>query len=191
MYPLSSGAAAEAMAAAAHGDAEMHGGLGCECNFCAAYNGGIDHAAASAASARVLARVPSSVEVVYSGLEVGLRVQSGGALSRCAPAADPCRQAFVDYEGGPGRSRFSWDPLTTLMAVRGPEAVACRACATGPCAGVNSVDAASGRNAWKHGPPSNQSYLLLSDSHAAGRAIDELLCEPPSPSAARSPSRPR
>jgi hypothetical protein len=28
--------------------------------------------------------------------------------------------AMINYEGGPDKSRFSWDPLTTLVAVRGP-----------------------------------------------------------------------
>ena len=50
-------------------------------------------------------------------VEIGLAVQSGGALSSCAPATNPCRQAFVDYEGGPNKSRYSWDPLSTMNEV--------------------------------------------------------------------------
>ena len=149
----------------------------CECNFCAAYNGGLDHRVASAASSRVVARLPASVDVIYSGVEVGLRVVSGAVLSRCTPASNPCRQAIVDYEGGVGKGRFSWDPLTTLMAVRGAAGVACTACGQGECAGANSVNASTGANHWVHGAPTNSSYLLLRDAHAASAAIDELLCE--------------
>ena len=160
------------------GSSERFNG-GCECNFCAKYNGGIDHGVASAASAYVVANVPPSVEVIFSGVEVGLQVQCGGQLSTCAPASNPCRQAFIDFEGGPSKSRFSWDPLTTLVAVRGPEAASCK---KAPAPGVNVVDASTGMNHWQEGKPSNQSYLLLEDGVAAGKAIDALLCEPVSSS---------
>ena len=150
-------------------------GGACECNFCAAYNGGLDHAAASEASSRVVAALPPTVEVIFSGVEVGLRVVTGARLSRCAPPSSPCRQAFLDYEGGPSKGRFSWDPLTTLAAVRGPGGVAC----TVEASGANTVDPASGGNRWVDGTPRNESYLILRDAHAAGQAIDELLCESP------------
>ena len=83
-------------------------GQGCECNFCAAYNGGHDHQVASAASAYVAAQMPPEVPVLYSGFNVGIQVQTGGVLSSCTPPTNPCRAAFIDYEGGTNRSRFSW-----------------------------------------------------------------------------------
>ena len=161
-----------------HAYGSVDGGNGCECNFCGAYNGGKDHAVASAASAYMVANMPPEVNITYSGFEVGIRVLTGGALSKCSPASNPCRQAFIDYEGGEGKSRFSWDPLTTLVAVRGPEAAACSDCNS---SGANSVDAATGQNTWVPGKASNQTYLLLHDADAAAAAINELLCRPPRP----------
>lgn len=59
----------------------------------------------SPASAFFADHVPPEVEVIYSGFEIGLAVQSGGTLSSCAPADSPCRRAFEDYEGGENLSR--------------------------------------------------------------------------------------
>jgi hypothetical protein len=58
----------------------------------------------------------------------------------------------VEYLGGPHRDRFSWDPLTLLVAVRGAARVPA----------VNVSDATrghpqidrQGRNVWIHGPHS-------------------------------------
>ena len=144
---------------------------GCECNFCCAYNHGLDRAVASAASAYVVENVPPEVHVVYSGMEVGVRVLSGGPLTACAPKEDPCRQAFIDNEGAGNRQL---DPLTTLVAVRGPAAAACSYSDAG---GRNTVDAATGTNKWVDGPPTNQTFLLLHNASAAGEAINELLCQ--------------
>ena len=49
---------------------------------------------------------------------------------------------MVNYEGGPFKSRFSWDPLTTLVAVRGPQAVGTEFCSN--CDGRNVIDADTG-----------------------------------------------
>ena len=106
-----------------------------------------------------------------------MRVQSGGRLSTCANDTNPCRAAFISYEGGPNKSRFSWDPLNTLTAVRGPEAGHCQECTH--CDGANDVTPEHGNNHWIKGPRTNQSYLILSDPKAAGEAIDDLLCQPP------------
>ena len=150
-----------------------------ECNLCGCYNGASssDAATASAASAYVVANIPENVQVVFSGFEIGIKVQSGGVLSTCAPLSNPCRRAFRDYEHGDG-SRFSWDPLNTLAAVRGFAGEAsCNECVN--CSGRNTVDALKGTNAWSHGRATNQSYLVLNDAVAAGKSIDELLCRPP------------
>mmetsp|Transcript_24930 Transcript_24930/g.84015 ORF Transcript_24930/g.84015 Transcript_24930/m.84015 type:complete len:183 (-) Transcript_24930:133-681(-) len=151
-------------------------GQRCECNFCAAAWGGIDHRAAAQASAHVVERLPASVDVVFSGLEVGLRVVTGAALSTCAPAASPLRQAYVDYGGGVDRGRFSWDLITTHVAAAGG-LPGVRRCSD--CGGVNVVDASTGANAWRRGPAANQTYLVLEDAAAAQRVIDRLLCQPP------------
>jgi inosine-uridine nucleoside N-ribohydrolase len=156
----------------------IQGGTDCECNFCAMYNGGGDHAAAAAATAFVVAGWPRSVPVIYSGLEVGLQVQTGGGLSRCAPASNPCRVALTSFMGGPGKGRYSWDPITTLVAVRGVEAApGLRRCHG--CDGANRVDPVTGANWWERGPPSNQTYLVLEDAKAVAQTIDELICRAP------------
>ena len=74
-------------------------------------------------------------------------------------------------------NRNSWDPLTTLYAVRGAAAVSCEEVGQG---GRNEVRE-DGSNFWVEEDQgvSNQSYLLLRDAEAAGEAIDELLCTPP------------
>ena len=69
----------------------------------------------------VAANWPPESKLIWSGVEVGLRVQSGGAgFQKCAVATErnPCAAAMINYEHGPDKSRFSWDPLTTLVAVR-------------------------------------------------------------------------
>merc|ERR1712156_318077 len=103
------------------------------------------------------------------------QVQSGGALSKCAPANNPCRQAYIDYDGG--NSRVSWDPLNTLFAVRGAAASSCKECTN--CNGANKVDSGTGNNQWVPGTATNQSFLVLTNAQAAGDAIDKLLCQPP------------
>lgn len=86
---------------------------------------------------------------------------------------------MVITEGGPYKSRCSWDPLTTLVAVRGIEGVPSVAACTN-CDGANKIDAASGNNEWVSGAnKSNQTYLVLKDAVAAGNALDELLCQWP------------
>jgi hypothetical protein len=133
---------------------------------------------ASAASAFVFSHMPPEVKIIFSGFGIGIHVQSGGALSSCAPVSNPCRQAIIDFEGGPNKSRYSWDPLNTLMAVRGAAAASCHECTN--CSGSNTVDSSTGNNHWVRGKASNQSYLVLDDPVAAGAALDKLLCQSPS-----------
>ena len=147
------------------------------CNFWPAFDQGKDVGVASAAAAFVVSQLPPEVRVIFSGVSLGKSVQSGAALSSCTPAGNPCRQAYIDYLGGEGRSRSSWDPLTTLVAVRGA-AAGCSDCVG--CDGANTVNASTGANAWTSGDLSNHSYLVLHDADAAGAEIDSLLCRPPS-----------
>ena len=73
----------------------------------------------------------------------------------------------------PGNSRSSWDPLTTLYAVRGLQAVGCREEGWG---GSNVVTQ-DGTNWWQDGEGSNQTYLVLeAEPWVVGEAIDHLLC---------------
>jgi len=148
-----------------------------ECNFCGcAHADSASAATAAASTAYVFSHMPPEVEIVYSGFEIGIQVQSGGRLTDCASQNNPCRQAFIDY-GGRGQSRYSWDPLSTLVAVRGTKGAHCSECTD--CDGVNEVDSRNGDNSWKMGATSSQSYLVLDDAKAAGDAIDQLLCQPP------------
>eukprot|EP00756_Hemistasia_phaeocysticola_P003975 Hpha_TRINITY_DN12563_c0_g1::TRINITY_DN12563_c0_g1_i1::g.50767::m.50767 len=153
--------------------------MGSECNFCgcAHETNPIALSTAQHATAYVVEHTPANVQVLFSGFEVGIRVESGAPLDTCAPASSPCRAAFVNYCGA-GKSRFSWDPLTLIAAVRGPAGVGTHDCKD--CAGHNYVNASSGTNAWKYGTASNQTYLILENATAASDALNTLLCHQPS-----------
>ena len=147
------------------------------CNFCGCVFGNdpVSARAASAAAAYAVAQMPSDVRMIFLGGEVGKQVQTGSRLSTCATPSNPCRQAYLDYLGGSGRSRYSWDPLTTLVAVRGVAAAGCAECTD--CDGVNRVDSNTGANAWVGGTPLNQTYLVMKDATFARNTIDDLLCQ--------------
>jgi len=156
-------------------------GLHAECNLCGGQSNRHNQGVASAASSFVARHWPAASEILWSGFEVGMQVRTGGArFQKCATAAvarNPVAAAIVNYRGGPDQSWYSWDPLTTLVAVRGAEAVGCFKCRN--CIGVNAIDSATGRNAWVSGQRSNQTYLLLHDAKKASKHIDDLLCQPP------------
>lgn len=156
-------------------------GGGAECNFCG--GGGQDHATGSAASAYVVSHLPPGVRVMFSGFNVGVNVYSGAALTSCAPAGNPCRQAYIDFNG-PNGNRNSWDPLTVVAAVRGAQSMSCHEAGQG---GKCEVDSGSGGNWWVDGSASNQTYLKLDDAGAAGSALDQLLCQPPAHPPAPTP----
>jgi hypothetical protein len=81
---------------------------------------------------------------------------------------------------GYGGTRDSFDPLTTLIAVRGLGAVGMRASTVD---GTNYVNATTGANRWAPGPKSNQSYVLPGPKPTwatnARDMKDALLCQPP------------
>lgn len=157
---------------------------GAECNMCGCYNG-VDETSkqtAASASAYVYSHMPPSVKIIFSGLEVGIKVRTGAVLENCAPVASPCRRAFMDYKrdnaaGWAAGGRCSWDPLTMLVAVRGASAAREGVTECTGCDGVNHVTN-TGSNYWVPGPKSNQSYLILEDPSVAANAIDKLLCQP-------------
>ena len=138
-------------------------------------------AASNSLPAFVYSHMPPEVQIIFAGGEVGHRCFSGGAMSDCQPVDNPCRAAYIKYEGGTHKNRHDADPVTTLMAIAGPGAVSCSEC-TG-CDGVIDVSNATGGNRWIAGAPSNQSYLVLNGNKTksaidAGAAIDALLCKP-------------
>ena len=133
----------------------------------------------AAASAYVADHLPSSVPAFYLGGSVGAYVSSGAALTDCAPATNPCRQAYINYLGGEHRDRPSWDPLTALVGVRNVSAAHLAFCTD--CDGHNDVDEGRGGNSWVSGPRTNQTYVTIrgEDIGAAGREVDRLLCQTP------------
>ena len=158
---------------------------GMECNACGCYNGAdaMSKATAAAASSYVAANTPSSVRVIYLGFRDGDQVRTGAVMATCASAANPCRHALEDFHHrahwgwGPG-GRSSYDPLTTLFAVRGLSVEGMGFSDCDGCDGFNSIDPTNGRNQWVAGPPSNQSYAVLRDRQTAEAALDQLLCQP-------------
>ena len=169
-----------------------------ECNACGCFNGADrkSKATAAAASSFVAANVPPFVRTIYLGFDDGDVVRTGAVMETCATAANPCRHALLDFRdragwgwGAGGRS--SYDPLTSLLAVRGASVEGMGLSECVGCNGFNTISAASGKNAWvttKH--PTNQSYVKLRDVATAQRAIDTLLCQPRAPPAPRPPPPP-
>ena len=134
----------------------------------------------SEASNYVSENWPAECKIMWSGFEVGFKVITGGPdFQQCevATAENPVMAAIVTYMGGPNKGRFSWDPLTTLVAVRGAAAGGCAECSN--CEGKNSVSPTSGANKWILGADSNQTYLVLQDAQIAENAINALLCQQP------------
>ena len=69
-------------------------------------------------AAAAVAGMPPEVRMVFSGFEAGVRVLTGAALTSCAAADNPCRQAYIDRVGE-GRNRFRCDcPKNVYSAVK-------------------------------------------------------------------------
>ena len=134
--------------------------------------------------------MPPGVKMVFSGFEVGVRVLSGGVLTSCAPEANPCRQAYIDYSGE-GVDRFSWDPLTLVAAVRNLDEIGFvlrflsegksnlldlfYSCEETGQNGKNEIDEDGGNFWYKQvDGGSNQTYLLLHVSCSKTRVIMTL-----------------
>jgi hypothetical protein len=88
-----------------------------DCGACCGYQP--DEGCAGAAR-YVVSHMPDSVQMIFS--DVGDGIWHGAALTSCAHANNPCREAYLAYLG-PGRARQSWDPIAVAVAVRGPEAM--------------------------------------------------------------------
>ena len=148
-----------------------------ECNL--AGGGGDDHKTGAADSAYVYSHWPPTVRLLFDGFNMGAAVHTGAPLGDCTPIGNPCRQAFLDTVGY-GGTRDSFDPLTTLIAVRGLEAVGM---SESTIDGTNFVNGTTGANHWVPGPKSNQSYVLPGPKSTwatdARDMMDALLCQPP------------
>jgi hypothetical protein len=102
----------------------------------------------SSSSAYVAEHWPSEVPMVFSGFELGARIHTGTRLleGQDCPAsvpANPCRRAFADFSAVTNTTwRQSWDSVTSLFAVRGPQAFEISQ------AGRNIVNATDGSDVW-------------------------------------------
>src|SRR5688572_14581754 len=56
--------------------------------------------------------------ILFSGVEIGTPVRTGGTLSTRTPPDNPIRMVYEAF-GGPGKTRESWDLTAVLAAVRG------------------------------------------------------------------------
>ena len=125
---------------------------------------------------------PSSVPIMFSGFEMGVQIMTGLPLAEgCVPASNPCRAAFEDYSAWDKNCppRMSWDPATTLWAVRGVGTYW-----DAHSTGHNFVNSSTAENHWvDDGQVHNQSYLILKGSNQTivaqqvAKAIDGLMCK--------------
>jgi hypothetical protein len=143
------------------------------------FGGGGDVAVAAGTASFALQHMPPNVRLVFAGFEVGSDIWTGAKLSSCASVDSPCRQAYIDLQGL-NKARESWDPLTTLVGVRGVNASQYALQGQG---GLNVVNASTGHNHWQFNVSGKleSAYLVLFNAEKAAIAaeIDELLCRPP------------
>lgn len=148
--------------------------------FCTANNSrcsGIGSDPIAPSTAFVVEHWPASVPIVFLGWEVGAPIKTGAVITNGTATHNPCRQAYIDHGNGVvGRS--SWDPATTLFAIRGVESFYSQVF------GKNFVNSTNGSNVFVPSRPGNdtrsQSYLVQKSSVEAVRdAINELLLMPP------------
>jgi hypothetical protein len=89
---------------------------------------------------------------------------------------NPCQRAFIDYyQWSQTYDRMSWDPLTTLFAVRGLQGYYTK------ISGRNQINATDGGNKWQSSSGS-QSFLVLNETSGVtpiGDDIDDLICAVP------------
>ncbi|EDQ87548.1 uncharacterized protein MONBRDRAFT_27022 [Monosiga brevicollis MX1] len=116
----------------------------------------------------VIEHWPSHIPITYLGSFVGQEVVTGAAMTNQLPTTNPCRQAYVDFNG-PSNGRFSWDPMTTLLAVRGIDQF------YDSVRGWNEV-LTNGTNVFHNQTGTNQAYVAIKgDPQQIANAIDNLL----------------
>ncbi|PSN64754.1 nucleoside hydrolase [Corynespora cassiicola Philippines] len=69
-------------------------------------------------TAHVVNSWPHGVPVTFLGTEIGEVVSTGARLSVEGPPSDPVARGYAWYVGY-NSTRFSWDPLTVVYAIRG------------------------------------------------------------------------
>ncbi|PTB68382.1 nucleoside hydrolase [Trichoderma citrinoviride] len=152
---------------------------GWEFNF-----GGVD----PESTAYVVQHWPRSVNITYSGAELGGNISSGQNLVQRCPPNSPVLSAYQWYVGRGSTTRLSWDPITTLYGVLGLDwgsKLGIRPLLDyGNESGYNSIVAANGSNAWVHDTRiTNQHWLRLADgvsNHSMAALLDEFLTHDPS-----------
>lgn len=120
---------------------------------------------------------PSSVPIWFNGWETSFNVWTGGGLTHSTPESNPCRRAYIDHQG-PSNPRESWDPSTTLFAVRGNSQGHYRV----HRGGHNRVNKTDGTNVWMDakGKATNQAYLVPAvENTTIANIIDEMINRPP------------
>ena len=147
--------------------------FGFHCTAANARCGGEASAPIAPSTAFVVANWPRSVPIVFAGWELGAKILTGAVMTNGTGRANPCRQAYIDHGNGEV-GRASWDPATTLYAVRGAGNF------YSEVRGVNRVDPATGNNAFTADADGPHRYLVQKSSVEAVRdAINALLLEAP------------
>ncbi|PTB73660.1 nucleoside hydrolase [Trichoderma longibrachiatum ATCC 18648] len=151
---------------------------GWEYNF-----GGID----PESTAHVVHHWPKSVNITYSGSELGGNIFSGQSLVQRLPPDSPVLSAYQWYVGRGSTLRPSWDPITTLYGVLGldlPSKIGVRPMLEyGNESGYNSIVLANGSNVWINDTDiTNQHWLRLVDgaNYSMAALLDEFLSHDPS-----------
>ena len=101
----------------------------------------------------------------------GGSTNSGRRVTFEMPEHNPLTMAYRHYPGaGFAGDRLSWDPVSTLVAIRGPEpwydVVA---------GGTNVVDAKTGFNTWKRDANRQHSYLVLKSAKGTKAKVEQAL----------------
>ncbi|KAH0494798.1 hypothetical protein TgHK011_008387 [Trichoderma gracile] len=137
-------------------------------------------------TAYVVQHWPKSVNITYSGSELGGSIFSGQSLVQRCPPDSPVLSAYQWYVGRGSTTRPSWDPITTLYGVLGLDWVSKLGIRpmleyANEC-GYNTVAGSDGSNAWVNDTGvTNQHWLRLADgaNHSMAALLDEFLsCDP-------------
>lgn len=152
---------------------------GWEYNF-----GGVD----PESTAYVVRHWPKSVNITYSGSELGGNIFSGQNLVQRSPPDSPVLSAYQWYVGRGSTTRPSWDPITTLYGILGLDFLSKLGIRPmleyANTSGYNNVTAPDGSNAWVNDTAvTNQHYLRLAggiSNHSMAALLDEFFTHDPS-----------
>lgn len=96
-------------------------------------------------------------------------------MTTCANSSNPCRKAYIDWAGQNG-DRWSWDPITIMIAVRGLAGAHSKEVNHG---WKNTVEE-SGKEDWRSDTKYNMGWVGNTDG-VIRSDIDDLLCRAPGP----------